>query len=47
LDVRQPVFLNSPKILSSRPSVRSAQLPFVGITRAIFALLNHRSQPLL
>ena len=42
LDVRQPVFLNSPKILSSRPSVCSAQLPFVGLAYPGFTLLSHR-----
>jgi hypothetical protein len=45
--VPQPAFLNSPKILSFRPSVRSAQLPFVGLACPGFALLSHRLGPLL
>jgi hypothetical protein len=42
-----PVFLNSPKILSFRPSARSAQLPFVGLTCPGFALFYHHLRPLL
>ncbi len=42
LGVPQPAFLNSPEILTLRPFVRSAQLPFVGLTRTSLALFIHR-----
>ena len=44
--VPQPAFLNSPKVLSFRPFVCTAQLPFVGLACPGFALFYHHLGPL-
>jgi hypothetical protein len=46
LAVPQPTFLNSPKIVTFRPFVRNAQLPFIGATLPVFRSAADRLSPL-